>query len=100
MPKEIQDVKDFSRLVSNVGQITVVWSDESTKVKARVGPALYTCKIPFDAIEKFLKNFKGKVKEINERPGLETKTKKSRRRKVKPAPEAQEASASSQEALK
>jgi len=100
MPKEVQDVKDFSKLVSNVGQITVVWSDESAKVKARVGSVLYTCKIPFDDIEKFLSNFKGKVQEINERPELEMKTKKSRKRKVKPAPEAQAASASSQEASK
>jgi hypothetical protein len=100
MPKEVQDVKDFSKLVSNVGQITVVWSDETAKVKARVGSVLYTCKIPFDAIEKFLSNFKGKVQEINERPELEKKTKKSRKRKVKPAPEAQAASASSQEASK
>jgi len=100
MPKEVQDVKDFNKLASNVEQVTVVWSDESAKVKARVGSLLYTCKMSFDAIEKFLSNFKGKVNEINERPELEVKTKKSRRRKAKPAPEAQEASASSQEASK
>ena len=100
MPKEVHEVKDFNKLALNVRQITVVWSEESAKVKARVGSILYTCKMPYDAVEKFLSNFKGKVQEINEKPELKVKTKKSRKRKVKPAPEAQEASASSQEASK
>jgi len=100
MPKEVQDVKDFNKLALNANQITVVWGGESAKVKARVGSILYTCKMPFDVVEKFLSNFKGKVKEINERPELKMKTKKSRKRKAKPEPEAQEASASSQEASK
>jgi hypothetical protein len=100
MPKEVHEVKDFNKLALNVRQITVVWSEESAKVKARVGSVLYTCKMPFDAVEKFLSNFKGKVKEINEKPELKVKTRKSRKRKVKQAPEAQEASVSSQEVSK
>lgn len=99
MPKEIQESKDFSKMVSNVEQVTVVWHDDFAKVKARVGSILYTCKMSFDVVEKFLKSFKGKVNEFNQRPES-VKPKRLRKRKAKQVLEAQEASASSQEASK
>jgi len=100
MPKEIQDPKEFGKLTSGVSQVTIVWRDDLAKVKARVGSYLYTCKMPFEMVEKFLSGFKGQVKEINKRPEQGVKIKKSRRRKAKQVSEGQEASDVSQEALK
>jgi hypothetical protein len=100
MPKEVQDVKEFSKLAPSTKRVTILWRGEFAKVKVRVGATLFTCKMPFEAAEKFLSNYKGEVKEVNKRPKLKEKPKKSRKRKVKQVSEAQEELVSSQEVSK
>ncbi|MCX8188520.1 MAG: 60S ribosomal protein L38 [Nitrososphaeria archaeon] len=100
MPKEIFDVKEFTKIASGASEIRVVWKDDFAKVKARTNKMLYTGRMPFDAVEKFLSNFKGTVREFNQRPKIEEKPKRSQKRKAKQAEGDQEASSSVQEAVK
>jgi hypothetical protein len=97
MPREVFDIKEFTKIASGAREVRIVWKDDFAKVKARTNNILYTCKMPFDAVEKFLSNYKGTVKEFNERPKIEEKPRRSQRRKAKQAAEGQEASSSSQE---
>lgn len=100
MPKEVFDIKEFTKIASGASEVRVVWKDDFAKVKARTNKMLYTCKMPFDAVEKFLSTFKGTVREFNQRPKIEEKPKRSQRRKAKQVEEGLEASSSSQEATK
>lgn len=97
MPREVFDIKEFTKIASGAREIRVVWKEDFAKVKARTNNILYTCKMPFDAVEKFLSSYKGTVIEFNKKPKIEEKPRRSQRRRAKQAVEGQEASYSSQE---
>lgn len=100
MPKEIFDIKEFTKIASGAEEIRIMWKDDFAKVKARTNKVLYTYKMPLDTVEKFLSNFKGSVREFNEKPKIEGKPKRSQKRKAKQVEEDQEASSASQEAAR
>jgi len=100
MPREVFDVKEFTKIASAAKEVRVVWKDDFAKVKARTDRMLYTCKMPFDAVEKFLSSYKGAVREFNEKPKIEEKPKRSQKRKAKQAEAGREASSSAQEEAK